>query len=412
MLNHITNTYSDIKNREATSVYVTGSFLINFIGSLTFAVYTVFLYKNGLNFFQMSLMNVIYMLATVILEVPTGAIADMLGRKKTVLLAALCAVVGYFIYPLFSNIYNFALGEVLIALSSTLSYGAFEAWMVKTSKGQGFSGKVDFVFSQASIYSKIASIAGGLFGAYLAVINIAMPFYIGAVLAIFNYIFLAIFMIDDSRKAIKGNLVMAFGEIKRIAVNAMRYSISHKVLLWVILANAIGYMCYQPFNMFWGVRFNNMFSDKIYLLGWLWAIITLFSLGGVYISQYLMKKNFNYAYILSFGTMIVAALIAISASSQLVTLAVSSFLAHEIGRGMAQPVQLAYINRCASEKIRATVLSFESMVGSLGAAIGLVIFGLLANKTSIETAWFGGAILILLAIPLYLKAGRQDKCLV
>lgn len=406
MLNH----YQNIKNREATSVYITGAFLQNLIGSLTFAIYTIFLYKNGLNLFQISMMNFVFMLAVAILEVPTGAIADMLGRKRTVLLASVFAVAGYLLYPLYRNVYNFAIAEILIALSATLAYGAFEAWMVKTSEVQGFKGKVDFVFSQANIYARIAGIVGGIVGAYFAVINLAGPFYVGAVLAIFNFFYLLFFMVDDS-KSIKGlKIKESFTKVKNIAVNATRYSLTHKVLLWVVLGNAFLFLCFQPFNMFWGIRFNAMLPDRIEIMGWLWAVIALFSLFGAFISDKLIKKNINYAYIMVVSTIIISALILLSASTPIVFLAISSFLVHEIGRGMTQPVQLAYVNRCASEDMRATIISFESMATSFGAAIGLVIFGLIANKTSIETSWIIGAILVLAAIPLYLKAGRQDHC--
>jgi MFS family permease len=412
MMSKISSALNRIREKEATSVYITGSFLDNFLGSLTFAVYTIFLIKSGLSLFQLGLINFIFMISIMILEVPTGAIADILGRKRSVLISAIFAFVGFILYPLSRNIYNFALAEILIAFSSTFIYGAFEAWMVKTSQKQGFRGKVDLVFSQSNIWSKIAGITGGLIGAYLAVIDIAVPFYVGAFLCLILFFFLLIFMVDDSKPIIGLKIKEAIGSLKKVTVEATKYSLNHKVLLWVVLGDALMLMCFQPLNMYWGPRFNVMLSDKIYLMGWIWAGIASVSLLGGLVSNKLMKKNTNYSYILVVAVVVIAIMAGISSSSQIAALAISSFLLHEIGRGMSQPVQLAYINQCAEESKRATIFSFESMVGAFGSAVGLLIFGFIASKTSIETSWIIASILVLAAIPLYLKAGRQDKCVV
>ena len=82
---------------------------------------------------------------------------------------------------------------------------------------------------------------------------------------------------------------------------------------------------------------------------------------------------------------------------------------HEVGRGMLKPTHKAYINSFVPKDKRATVLSFDSMLGKLGAAAGLVVMGLLAKRYSIEFTWIIAAVLLLALIPLYLKAADNEK---
>lgn len=397
-----------IRSREAIPIYYLGSFLINFVGSLTFAIYTIFLNRNGLDYFQMNLINTIFMIAIVILQVPTGAIADHIGRKKAVLIASGVAVVGYLSYAVSSGFYGFAVAEILIAVSMAFSKGAFEAWMVDTSKTQGFTGKFDYVFSQAGIYSKFASILGGLIGAFLATINISLPFYTGAFIALFVFLILQKLMIDDS-KSQKYSIKDSFAELIVIAKTASIFSIRHKVLIWVICGGAFISFCSQPLNMYWSIKFNQMFSEKLEIMGYIWALMTLFALLGTKIAKDLLGKNFDYSRIVTIGVVVIVPSILLSSNINIAVASLAGFLIHEVGRGMFSPIQLAYVNKFAPDEQRATMMSFESMISALGAAIGLIFFGLIAKNFGINTTWMISAVSFLLVLIFYFQADRATK---
>jgi MFS family permease len=107
--------------------------------------------------------------------------------------------------------------------------------------------------------------------------------------------------------------------------------------------------------------------------------------------------------------LLVSVPIIVSALSKNIFLALPAFLIYEISRGIEKPAQLAYLNKFAEQKMRATVLSFESMMASLGAAVGLILFGLLAKNTSIETSWIAAGIFALFLIPIFLRAKANSK---
>ena len=279
--------------------------------------------------------------------------------------------------------------------------------MVDTSKQQGFAGKVDFVFSQASVVSKSALLLGGLSGAYLANLYLGLPFYLGAFVALLAFAFLLIFMAEDER--VKSfSLIGSLRKIKTIAKDSIQYSANHKVISWLLVGGILGTLISQPMNMFWAPKFNEMAGDKIWLTGWFWAFISLFMILGSYSVKIFLKRGKDYAFLMILASLGIFLPIVLSAQSKILFVAFPMFLIYELTRGVQGPVELAYINKYAESEKRATILSFKSMARSLGAAAGLVIFGWIAKNTSIEVSWTIAGILSLALIPVYLTARKKE----
>ena len=86
-----------------------------------------------------------------------------------------------------------------------------------------------------------------------------------------------------------------------------------------------------------------------------------------------------------------------------------TFLAHELGRGFFAPLQQNYINNRLESETRATLLSLDSMFTKLGALLGLLISGLIADNFSIQAAWlFSGAFLAITVIIFIIKTKKED----
>lgn len=400
--------YARIRNKDVISIYYLGNFFITLASSLTFGIYAVFLYKNGLNLFQINLINAVFMISIFILEVPTGAFADAVGRKKSVLISTLFVAIGLAFYPIFRHFYFFLIAEILVAIGKSFSSGSFDAWMVDTSRKRGFTGNVDLVFSQSNIYSKFAGVFGGIIGAYLAYYEIGLPFYVGASLSLVAFVILLLLMEPDKGSG-RINIREGIAAIKLTATDSIKYAGNHKVIFWLLIGTIVLNFVFQPLNMYWGVRFNAMAGDQVWVLGWLWAVMSLAMIGGSFWVKYLIKKGKDYTYLMIANALIVSIPIIISAVTHNFALAISSFMIYEISRGIEGPVGTAYVNKYAEPSKRATILSFESMIGSLGAAAGLLLFGLFAQKTSIEYSWIVAGTIVLVTIPIYLKAKRAGE---
>src|SRR3989338_9896113 len=102
-------------------------YIFGFLYSLSFfgAISIPFFLDWGkLNYAQIFLIQLWFSFWLFILEVPTGVIADKIGRKMTLILSGFTASLGALLYGLFPNIYLFLLAELVFAIGMALRGGA------------------------------------------------------------------------------------------------------------------------------------------------------------------------------------------------------------------------------------------------------------------------------------------------
>lgn len=411
MQNRISYFGKSLFSKDTKSVYYLLTFLFEFAAGLSFATYVLFLLSKGLDLFQVMIVNMAFMIGNFIFEIPTGAYADYFGRKKSIVLSSFFLMIGLFIYFESSSIWMFITAEVIAALAFTFASGALDAWMVDSLEAKGYTGKVDFIFSHAVIIGKIAVLLAGLIGGYMGSVSLALPFGAGAVVA-FASLLVAVFFIKEdfvSKKSL--NVAGSLNQLRKVALDSVTYGIKHKVVLWLIFSSILATFAFQSLNMYWAPRMNTLVGDKVWLMGWIWAGMSLAMISGGFIVKELLKKEKTYSWIMIVTALFLAIPIIISSLSEIFAIALTSFLIYEIGRGMLTPAHKAYLNRYIPSKQRATILSFDSMMGRLGATAGLVVLGWIAKNYSIQISWLISGCLLLLLIPIYLKARKQEDFL-
>ena len=87
-----------------------------------------------ISFFQIMIVQAFFMFMIVILEIPSGAVADYLGRKTTLMIASICGIIAVLIYGSYPVITIFLIGELFFAISGALISGASEALVYDTLK--------------------------------------------------------------------------------------------------------------------------------------------------------------------------------------------------------------------------------------------------------------------------------------
>lgn len=110
-------------------------FIRNF--NLTDAVWLLYLAYRGTSLWQIGILEGIFHISGLLFEVPSGAAADLLGRRNVMALGRLCAAASS-LFMIFSNGFvGFAIGMVLAALSYNLNSGTEEALLYDSSKMAG-----------------------------------------------------------------------------------------------------------------------------------------------------------------------------------------------------------------------------------------------------------------------------------
>ena len=136
--------------------YYTLSFLFNAGGmSIISAVYVTFLIHHGLNLFEVNLVNASYFLTLFVCEIPTGAFADIFGRKTSFVAACGLLCISMFVYGNSHTFTGFTLAEVIAAIGMTFRSGAFQAWLVDSLKHHGYEGEYNRLFGRESLFRQI-----------------------------------------------------------------------------------------------------------------------------------------------------------------------------------------------------------------------------------------------------------------
>ena len=145
-----------------------------------FGVYPLFLRARGLNQFQMNSVLATYFAVTFLTDVPTGAFADALGRRRSFVLGCLLRLTAFMVY-FFAHAYPiFLVAESIDGIGTTFCNGAIDAWGVDALDDAGFAGLKDRLFSRISQLMNIGFMTSALIGTYVSDVNIAWPWLMSA----------------------------------------------------------------------------------------------------------------------------------------------------------------------------------------------------------------------------------------
>ena len=151
-----------MSTRKIQSVYYLTSALSDAAIGFAFGTYSVFLQSHGLTPLQMNMVNATFMLSVVLMEVPTGSIADAIGRRRSMILGALFTIIGSLTYFLSGSIVLFIVAEFLFATGAAFESGALDAWAVDSLLSKNYTGKTEMVFSVAYFTHRLISLRRSL----------------------------------------------------------------------------------------------------------------------------------------------------------------------------------------------------------------------------------------------------------
>jgi MFS family permease len=364
----------------------------SFIGPM----YALFLLSRGLDLFQMSLVPAVYWIVSFLFEVPTGAFADVAGRKISFLLSCVVRMAAFGLYAYARGFTDFVVAEFIDALGSTLANGALDAWAVDGMQGEGDVRPTDRFFARAQMIARIAIITGGLAGGYLAQRDITLPWLAAAGAFAVTGTVAAVGM-REVRLPAGARPHASRSLVRTVSQGLMVVRRTPVLLLLCGLTLAVTFAT-MPALMFWQPQLTALTGEGTWLMGWIWAFLNVAGFVGSAIIATLLGR---YPRRLVLGAVVLwrGVMLGVAGLAGAFGPALAGLLLMELGFGVSEPLLQAWMNEHIAPAQRATVLSVRAMCLTLGGGTGLVCIGLVARGFGIPAAWLLSAALLVLTAP-------------
>lgn len=381
--------------------------------SFIWGVNTLFLLDAGLSNLEAFSANAFFTAGMLIFEIPTGVVADTVGRRASYLLGTVTLAVTTVMYWLLwvwqSPFWAWAVVSVLLGLGFTFFSGAVDAWLVDALKATGYAGSLEAVFGRAQIVGGIAMLAGSVLGGVVAQLtNLGVPFLIRGGILLLMLVVAALLMHDLGFTPDRSeNPLRATRTVLRAS---LRYGLGDPPVRWLMLTSpftaGVGiYVFYalQPYLLeLWG-------DDQAYsVAGLAAALVSGAAIVGGALAPW-ARKLFHRRTSMILLAAVTSALVLIALG--LVRdfwIAVALVALWGIASAIDDPVHRAYLNDMIPSKQRATVLSFDSLMGSSGGVVFQPVLGRVADVGGYGTSLVWSGLISAAAVPFVLLSRAQN----
>jgi len=372
-------------------------------GGFLFGVYPIFLHSRGLSQFEINSVLAGYFVVLFLTDVPTGAFADALGRRRSFVLGAALRACAFVVYFFARHYWVFLLAESIDGVGTTFGNGAIDAWGVDALDVAGYDGLKDRLFSRISQLTTVGFMISAIGGSYIADINIAWPWLCGAAGYVISAGIGYSLMAGEARHSAHVDLRALPRMISRRVIDGFRAGFDSRTVLMLSAAGAVQVAAWSPYWLEWPLLFNQSYGVGIWIIGWIYCALSAGRmLGAEIVSRSRPDQSAR------------AGRVAALVGAASVMLAVAGMLQHRpnvvliilfvmnIFSGATQPLLQSWFNEQVESEQRATLLSFNSTFATMGGSIGLIINGYIADRAGLPAAWQFAGMLSMLAIPCYL----------
>ena len=392
--------------------YIILTLLTTLAASFIWGVNTLFLLDAGLSNAEAFAANAFFAVGQVIFEVPTGVVADTRGRRFSFILGAGTLLASTLLYLLMWQIQapfvGWALASALLGLGFTFFSGATEAWLVDALTATGFRGDLETVFGRAQSVGGWAMLVGSVLGGVIAqATNLGVPYIVRASLLGVTVIVAWLFMRDIGFTPERDASPMR--AVRTVVSGAVDGGLRNRPVRWLMLA--------APFTT--GVGFYAFYALQPYLLE-LYGDPDAYSIAGLaaaVIAGAQIVGGWSVRYVRRWFTLRTDAMLLIGGIGTaalfmlgvmpLFVVAIVLLVLWALAAAVEEPIRRAFLNGLIPSQQRATVLSFDSLMGSTGGVVIQPVLGRVADVSGYATSYLVAGAIQALALPFIFLARRE-----
>ncbi|MAH47592.1 hypothetical protein CMI37_17355, partial [Candidatus Pacearchaeota archaeon] len=178
--------------RELFSKNIILFYFITLFGGLAFIydlILVIYYQSFGLSFFQISIVLILTSIFTLIFEIPTGAFADLYGKKKSLLIGSFAFLLSFLIVLFSQNFLSFIIAGSVLGISFAFNSGADSALIYDSLKKIGRKKDYLKIKARLSVIFLTTTLFSVFFGPYLYSINKFIPIFLTGAFGFFSFMF-------------------------------------------------------------------------------------------------------------------------------------------------------------------------------------------------------------------------------
>jgi MFS family permease len=377
----------------------------------------------GLSLGAIGAVFAVHSAVAIALEVPSGALADIVGRRRVLLAGAALTAASLLLFAVADALVAFMASVALLAAGRALISGSLEAWYVDSLRLLDPSAPLTRGLSRGTAAEGLAMAVGSLVAGGL--VSIAGPgdgvlsgygiaSLAGAVAALGYFAAVAALVHEPARHVHVSGAGASIGRRGRaIFATARDEFLGSPVVRIVVLTGVALGMAFTAVELLWQPRLADLLTDADshgVVFGALAAASMLFVALGAYASERFNRRlGLRLAYLLALGFGAVW-IVLLGAAHSAAWFALFYLLAY-LGMGLAEPMHYELLNDAVGPTARATLISAEALATQGGALVANLSVGTLADAHGSGVAWaLAGALLgacaLAVAVPLFSAARK------
>lgn len=376
-------------------------YIISFLWSLPFwlGIWVVY-YLRFTNYAGIGLIEMAAYGFKMVAEIPTGAVADLFGKKKTLLLATILAAVGDILMSQAHSVFELQIAVAFIASGFAFYSGTREALLYDSLVEEKKESLYAFFYGRIQFFELIGYGIAGIVGGFMYTWWIGLPYFMTGMVRLLSIPFL-LFIIEPSIGTVTFTVKSYFLQLKQGFSQLFKPSIYMQSLFLLL----IGALMMVEYEVVVGAQLPRLgFSTQ-----WLGLLASLLFFGASYGTRLTetITKRFRLLGGALFVAFLAGAVMMLSPISFLY-LGFSFLVVRTVLTAISSNIESTVINNNTESQYRATTISTFTMLRSLPYVLSAFGVGILMDKFSPQWFAFGLGLVLCISVPTFYFLNRKS----
>lgn len=367
------------------------------------AIWVLYLIYKGIPLWQVGMLEAIFHITSFVSEVPTGILADLLGRKRVLIAGRICSLIASLLMILSTGFFGFAISFIFCAWGFNLNSGSEEALIYDSLKINGKEGEYIKINARLNVILEISQGISTFIGGVLSEYSYVFCYLTAAVLA-FVSILPAFFFQETEYLMQNSSSHKEINPLQHLKVCFVTLR-ENKKIQSILFYYPITFTFYTVMFFYGQKYFSDYHLNKIQI-----SIIMLIGsliscLGAISCRLILNIFKGKTKYITSLCMS--AAIMGLYLHN--LVLAVTFFAISSFMNALLYPIQSDSLNKLIPSEQRATIISVNSMLFSFMMIILFPLVGFVAEVIGLHNTFLLMGILQLALLILLVKKKSNDQ---